>query len=814
MAADLVGIVVVSHSRALANAAVELASQMLHGTSPRLAVAAGLDERTLGTDAVQVYEAIQAVDSEAGVVVLLDLGSAVLSAELALDLLDDVTRSRVVLSAAPLVEGLVAAVVTAAGGASAAEVAAEAAAALAGKQAHLAPVADAPDGRDVIEPTAVRAVFTVANHNGLHARPAARIVAAVRTLDAHVQLTNLTTGSGPAPASSLTRVATLGAREGHLVEVAVTGSQATEALEHILALARRQFDEHEPAPTEPSLPLTSGGAIPVSPGAVIGLSCQARSLPPPVPDDEPGEPVAQWRRLREAIAAARRDISRTRARIAREAGEPDAAIFDAHLMLLDDAELLRDARERIDANSGAAFAWDAAVRRVADEFAHLEDEYLRARAADVRDVGDQVLRHLLGVTTSTRPLTGVVIAGDLAPGEAAALEPGLVSGIVLAHGSPTSHAAILARAKGIPMLAGAGESVLGIADQTVIALDGATGELVVDPSADMLSTFELRIAKRARELAAAHAAAQGAAITRDGVTIGVLANVSSVDDAKAAADAHADGAGLVRTEFLFQYRSEPPSRDEQEAVYRSITDAFGGRKVVFRTLDAGGDKPLPFAPVEHEENPFLGVRGIRLSMRNKALLADQLSALVRVAADVPIGVMFPMVSTVAELLEAKALLADVAGGRIPDGLDVGIMVEVPATALKSASFADHVDFFSIGTNDLTQYAMAAERGNPALAELSDPMDPGVLRLISEVCRHAGGRATVSVCGEMAADPEATAILIGLGVLSLSVSAPAVAEVKQAVRAVHRATAAEYARQALDCPDAAAVRVHTIVDWAG
>jgi phosphoenolpyruvate-protein phosphotransferase/dihydroxyacetone kinase phosphotransfer subunit len=802
---DMVGIVVVSHSRALANAAVELASQMLHGARPRLAVAAGLDERTLGTDAVQVFEAIQSVDSEAGVVVLLDLGSAVLSAELALDLLDESMRSRVVLSAAPLVEGLVAAVVTAAGGATAAEVAAEAAAALAGKQAHLAPAPERSAGHDAIAPTAVRAVFTVSNHNGLHARPAARLVAAVRTLDAQVQLTNLTTGGGPVPASSLTRVATLGARQGHQVEVAVTGSQGVEALEQILALAARQFDEHEAPAPEPSAPAPTDGPIAVSPGIAIGPSCRAKSATPVVTDGESGEPVAQWRRLREAIAATRRDISRTRARIAREAGESDAAIFDAHLMLLDDADVLADAHHRIDAHRGAAAAWDAAIRRAEQDFAHLEDEYLRARAADVRDVGDQVLRHLLGVTASSRPLSGVVIAGDLAPAEAAALEPGVVSGIVLAYGSPSSHAAILARAKGIPMVAGAGVAVLSIADNTVIALDGGTGQLVVNPSAELLSEFEGKIADRARDLAVANAAAEGPAITRDGIAIAVMANVSSVDDAKAAADAHADGAGLVRTEFLFQTRSEPPSRDEQEAVYRAITDAFSGRKVVFRTLDAGGDKPLPFAPVEPEANPFLGVRGIRLSLRNKALLVDQLTALVRVAADTSIGVMFPMVSTVSELLEAKALLAEAAGGQIPDGLEIGIMVEVPATALKTAAFADHVDFFSIGTNDLTQYAMAAERGNPAVAELSDPMDPGVLRLVSEVCVQAGERATVSVCGELAADPAATAVLIGLGVDSLSVSAPAVAEVKQAVRSVEHGVAAEYAQQVLSYPDAAAVR---------
>ncbi|MCU1657098.1 MAG: Multiphosphoryl transfer protein, partial [Pseudonocardiales bacterium] len=288
----MVGIVVVSHSRALARAAVELAGQMLHGHGPKIAIAAGLDDSTLGTDAVQVKDAIEKVDAPDGVVVLLDLGSAVLSAELALDLLDDAVRKRVVLSPAPLVEGLVAAVVTAAGGGTSAEVVAEAAGALAGKQAHLSDAAPgasggAPDG------DAIHGSFVVGNAHGLHARPAARLVAQVRTHDARVQLTNLTTGAGPVPASSLSRVATLGARHGHEVEVSVTGSQAPEALDQILALAARQFDEqdgHSPTPqTE------SAGPLAASPGFAIALACRAVAGTPVIPDHESGDAAARWR---------------------------------------------------------------------------------------------------------------------------------------------------------------------------------------------------------------------------------------------------------------------------------------------------------------------------------------------------------------------------------------------------------------------------------------------------------------------------------------------------------------------------------------
>jgi phosphoenolpyruvate-protein phosphotransferase/dihydroxyacetone kinase phosphotransfer subunit len=800
----MIGIVVVSHSRSLARAAVELAGQMVHGRGPTVALAAGLDETTLGTDAVQVKEAIESVDGPDGVVVLLDLGSAVLSAELALDLLDSTTRNRVVLSPAPLVEGLVAAVVTASGGGTVTDVAAEAAAALAGKQAHLAPT---PAGQEVgvIGDEAVRGVFAVANLHGLHARPAARLVAQVRILDAQVQLTNLTTGTGPVPASSLSRVATLGARHGHDVEVTVTGSQAAEALEQILALAARHFDELDSgAVAPPSARAGTTGPLPASPGIAIGPACRADARTPVIPDDEPGDAVVQWRRLREAIAATRRDLARTRARVGRETGESDAAIFDAHLMLLDDADLLADARAAIDAGLGSARAWNGAVTRVEREFAELDDSYLRGRAADVRAVGDQVLRQLLGVDGGLGATAGILVATDLTPADAAELDAAMVSGIILAFGSPTSHSAILATAKGIPMLVAAGTAVLGIPGGTRLIVDADTGTLVVDPAGAILEDYEARLAERARAQAVAHAAAAKPAVTVDGTTVAVNANIGSVDDAKAAADAHADGAGLVRTEFLFQSRSEPPNCAEQEAVYRAIADAFAGRRVVFRTLDAGGDKPLAFAPVEHEANPFLGVRGLRLSLRHRDLLLQQLRAICSVAADAPVDVMFPMVGATDELDAATAVLDEACGGRRPDGLRVGIMVEIPAVALKARAFAPQVDFFSIGTNDLTQYALAAERGNPALAALADPLDPGVLRLIAEVCNGAGD-LPVSVCGEIATDPIAALLLLGLGVNSLSVAAPAVARVKQAIRNIDLARASALAARALTCASATEVR---------
>jgi phosphocarrier protein FPr len=275
-------------------------------------------------------------------------------------------------------------------------------------------------------------------------------------------------------------------------------------------------------------------------------------------------------------------------------------------------------------------------------------------------------------------------------------------------------------------------------------------------------------------------------VTRDGIAIGVGANIGSVDDARAAAALGAEFAGLVRTEFLFLSRHDAPDVEEQVAVYRKIAESLEGRRITLRTLDVGGDKPLEFLPAPAEMNPFLGVRGIRLSLVHRELLRDQLVAIVQVARHTPVSVMFPMVSTLAEIVTARELLADAVertGGNLPADLQVGMMVEVPAAALKAATFARHVDFLSIGTNDLTQYALAADRNNDAVAALGDTFDPGVLALIAATCHGAAGRAAVSVCGEFAADERAVQLLIGLGVGALSVTPPAIPGTKEAVRAV-------------------------------
>ena len=493
---------------------------------------------------------------------------------------------------------------------------------------------------------------------------------------------------------------------------------------------------------------------------------------------EAGDPAGQWRRLVEAIATVRREIEHMRVLTLRDAGPDEAGIFDAHLTLLADSEMLADVKTRISAGRSASAAWAACLSKVERQWAQLPDPYLRQRAQDVHAVGQQVLAALTGATMQRTWGEGILVARDLTPAEAAALDPCVVKGVVLAFGSPGSHSAILARAKDIPLVVAAGRAVLAIPDGATIVIDGGTGELHVDPAAAVLDAFVKRAGeideRRARDLALA----QEPAVSRDSVTVAVAANLGSVADARSALAAGADGAGLVRTEFLFQGRSSAPALAEQLAQYAAICGALPDRRVTLRTLDVGGDKPLAYLPMPHEQNPFLGVRGIRLSLERRDLLREQLDAICQTAGRFPVSVMFPMVSSLAELLQARQVLAEAAGpAGPPPGLRVGMMIEVPGAALKIESFLPHVDFVSIGTNDLTQYTLAAERGNAGVAAIWDALDPAVLALVHRVCTAASGRVDVAVCGEAASDELAIPILLGLGVRELSVSPSAVPRVK-------------------------------------
>ncbi|MGW1341823.1 phosphoenolpyruvate--protein phosphotransferase [Kribbella sp. NPDC002412] len=745
----MIGIVVVSHSHALATAAVGLAAEMVaEDNRPVIAVAAGLDEKTFGTDAMAVSEAITAADSPDGVLVLLDLGSAVLSAELALEFVDPSLAERVQLSSAPLVEGLVAAVVTASTGASLDAVVAEANRGLLAKQEHLgdssAVQTEAPaSSEQTIE-------VAVSNEHGLHARPAARLVALVNSFDARVILTDLDTGRGPADAGSLSMVATLNAQQGHRLQVGATGPQATEALAAIANLAEQNFGD---TPIE-TPPLGSGTGLDVAIGPAVVVDAEVDLSGYTAGGDE-------QRRLEEALDAARGQLERLR-----DSSAAHGDIFGAQLAMVRDRKPLDDVRAAISAGESAAAAWKQTYDKLARAFEGLDDAYQRERAQDVRSVRDRVLRVLTG-DVAEGPAEGILVVPELDAATAATVDAERIAGIAVRAAGTTGHGVIVARSRGIPLITGIGD--VAVQAGAIVAFDARHGSFQVAPDE---VAVQATIAERRAERDQAAAQADQPATTVDGRTVDVLVNVGSVQDAVDARGA--DGSGLVRTEVLFGDRRTAPTVDEQVERFRAVAAALQGKPITIRTWDVGGDKPLPFLPQDHEANPFLGERGIRVFRRRPQLLRDQLEAIRQVATETPVHVMFPMVTTADEV----AWALDELGPR-PDGLEVGIMVEVPAAALRIETLAKGLDFVSIGTNDLTQYTTAADRTNSAVAPLADGLDPAVLQLIDHVVRHSGVR--VAVCGDLASDPAAAVLLAALGVQELSAVGPQVPLVKARLR---------------------------------
>ena len=805
----MIGIVVVSHSRALADAAVGLAREMVDATAaPAIAVAAGLDETTFGTDATAVSAAIEQVDSTDGVLVLLDLGSAVLSGEMALEFLDPDVAGRVRLSSAPLVEGLVAAVVLASTGADLDAVAAEAESGLLAKQSHLDSGGEAagPSAHEgeAARPDATTEV-TVSNPHGLHARPAAKVVTLVRGFDATVTLRNLDTGKGPVPAGSLSAVATLDARQGHRLEVSASGAQATEALRALEDLAGRGFDDVPVSPS--SLPAGEAAAagsgldLAMGPALVLSASVDTTAY---VPGDAGSERFGSAR----AVDAVRARLEELQRRTAETSGPEAADIFVAQMALLDDPEITTPIDTAIAAGTPAPQAWRERLNAVADQFDGLADAYQRERAADVRSVQASVLRALTGQTEAELDSGGkpvILVVEELDAATAASIDTDAVAGVVTIARGTTGHGVIVASSRGIPLLTGVGADAAAVRTGQLVSFDARTNRFVADMSEEEQQRFPDLVAGRRREREQIVAAAQTSASTRDGTRIPVFANLASIADAESASANGAEGSGLVRTEVLFGDRAVAPTVEEQAETFLALAKSLGGAPLTIRTWDIGGDKPLPFLTQDVEANPFLGERGLRVFRRRPDLLRDQLTAIWRAARETTLRVMFPMVTEPAEVAFARELLAAARGDAAGVDLAVGIMVEVPAAALTVESLAAGLDFVSIGTNDLTQYTMAVDRGNDAVADLADPMSPALLRLIDRVCRHRPPGVEVAVCGDLASRPGVVPLLLGLGVDELSCTPPRVPEVKQAVRATDLGSARELASACLAAPDAATVR---------
>lgn len=828
----MVGIVIVSHSATLAAGVQELVAQMAPGVPLALAGGTENPDEPIGTDPIRVLQAIEAVYSADGVLVLMDLGSAIMSAEAAIELLAPEEQAQIYLCEAPLVEGALAAAVAAAGGAAIAQVLQEARQAQPAKLAQLTPVLRAASLSSVItatqvddstSPITLTQAFTIPNPLGLHARPAARLVNIAGRHDAIITISK---GTQTAVASSINQLLTLGARQGDEVTVCVRGPEAAAALATIAALMADNLGDQPVAGValqRASLPTANAPSgqwrgIPVVAGIAVG-PVVVFSTPAPVVERRHVTNVpAEQARLLQAITTVLLMLSALEQTAAARNATEASAILAAQKLMLTDAHLIALVEQRMVVEQcNAEWAWQNVVAVLAAQYETLADPYLRQRAVDLRDVSERLLHVLNGQPAPSQPLTtaGILVAAELTPLAAAALDPALVLGIVTTHGGANDHSAILARAVGIPFVTGIADATTQLAPGQTIALDGATG--VVWPDPDPATIADLT-AQRAAWLVAQTAlqrAAQFPAVMQDGVMIAVLANIGAVREAEVAVAQGATGIGLLRTELLFLAGSTLPDEEAQVQLYRQIATALGDHPLTVRTLDIGGDKPLPQLPMPLEANPFLGWRGLRYCLDNPAIFRPQLRALLRVAAALGdphrLKIMFPMVSTVEEFLAAKALVIDVAAQLVAEGHPVmalpplGVMIETPAAVFHARELARQVEFFSIGTNDLTQYVMAADRGNAQVAGLVNALQPPVIQAIAQVTQaaHTSG-IPVSVCGELAADPRATALLIGLGVTELSMSPAAIPTVKAQIRQLDQAHAKAIAQHTLTLPSVAAV----------
>ncbi|MGQ4555092.1 phosphoenolpyruvate--protein phosphotransferase [Halobellus sp. GM3] len=552
--------------------------------------------------------------------------------------------------------------------------------------------------------------------------------------------------------------------------------------------------------------LSGVGVTPLSgAGTVVWYAPDAELDAPPAP--ETVDPDAERDRFETARDAAREELRTERERTAERVGEAEAEVFDAHVQFLDDPQITEGVETEIGEGLPAEHAVSRTFERFVEQFEGM-DGRMAERADDLRDVRDRLVRVLLDgerVDLAELPSGSVVLAERLTPSDTAQLDPERVAGFATVTGGRTSHAAIFARSLALPAIVGIGEELRDVADGADVVVDGTEGTLIVDPDAETLeaaaSDEDVEIREEAVE-------------TADGTPIEVAANVGTTADLAPAAERGADGIGLFRTEFLFLDRESAPTEEEQYEAYREALEAFPDGRVVVRTLDIGGDKPVEYLNLPAEENPFLGERGIRRSLGPDAdIFETQLRALLRAAGgggtpDGPqtaggtLSVMLPLVSTVEEVREARAVLESVAADLEEEGEayarpEFGVMIETPAAALLASDLTEHVDFFSIGTNDLAQYVMAAERGNDRVKDLGDYRQPAVLRAIRATVEAAEGTDVwVGMCGEMAGDPDLTELLVGLGLDELSMSAVTVPQVKRAVTETTVVDARDLAERAL------------------
>ncbi len=660
--------------------------------------------------------------------------------------------------------------------------------------------------------------ITILNPTGLHARPAALLVAEAKKFSSVVHLYR---GGDQANAKSLVSIMGLSVNCGDAIHIVASGSDAQRAVDAIEPLIRNGLGENvpsfesnaeaseEPEQAEEPSPKSKDPAIIVgisaSPGLTVGKVFQLKREDIHV-QELAVNPRAERQQFEQALKKAHSQLGELQSKVE----DPDkAAIFIAHQELLDDPELIENAKSLIADGKSAAFAWKSSYSTQAAVLAKLKNTLLAARANDLRDVGRRVLMLILDMESEEQelPENTILIAEDLTPSETANLDKSKVLGFCTMTGGSSSHVAILARSMNLPAIAGVESRALRIENGTQVILDAEAAFLKVAPSDKEIEDIQTQITSRKEKSESDLASAHEPAVTTCNHRIEVVANIASIQDANDAKKFGSEGVGLLRSEFLFMNRPYAPSENEQFKCYSEISKQFDkGETLVIRTLDVGGDKPLPYLPIDAEENPFLGLRGIRVSLHKTQLFRSQIRAILRASEFGNIHIMFPMITTMEDLLTAKSILEEERKKLGANTIPVGIMVEVPATAIMAKQFAKEVDFFSIGTNDLTQYTLAIDRGHPRLAAQADGLNPSVLQLIATTVEGAHSENKwVGICGGIASEALAVPILVGLGVDELSASIPSIPAVKAQVRAYSLRECEALAKQALQQNSAMAVR---------
>jgi multiphosphoryl transfer protein len=654
--------------------------------------------------------------------------------------------------------------------------------------------------------------------HGLHARPATAFVELAKRFQSEIHVRH---NHKIANGKSLVSLLQLGVEGGSTLRIMARGLDADAALQALKAVVEGGLGEEEgPQPVRPAIqapkaawtPTEVGQMVPgisASPGLAIG-PLQHYQHQKIVVEVHARDPKVEKNRLQEAVASSLAELDQLYEEVKGRSGAGQAAIFRAHAEFLNDPELIDETVKGIDLGFSAGWSWQQVIQERVEAMAKLDDPIIAGRAIDLSDIGKRVLKLLANVLedapfTPEKPV--ILIAEDLSPSDTAGLNPELILGFCTAGGGPTSHTAIIARSLNIPAIVGTGPALLNLVDGTPAILDGGGGNLYLEPGAADVQSARQAQASLEKQRDAEYQGRYQPAFTTDGHRMEIVANISRASEAAQAVEAGAEGVGLLRTEFLFLERLEPPSEDEQYAAYAEMVKALAGLPLIIRTLDIGGDKKLPYLNLPPEDNSFLGVRGIRLCLVRPDLFMPQLRAIYRASKLGPVKIMYPMIATV-EDLDAALDFSEQARQEVgADPLEAGIMIEVPSAVVMADQLARKVDFFSIGTNDLTQYTLAMDRLHPMLARRADGLHPAVLRMVEKTVQAAQEAGKwVGVCGGVAGDPKGAILLMGLGVTELSLSIPSVAAIKARLRNTSFSEARKLAKQALACRNAAEVRM--------